>query len=53
MAELCTIFALLVLLKSIEEKWLSSAPFVRLSIRLLQQTESINLLFDSFNNVRF
>jgi hypothetical protein len=42
MAELRTIFALLVLLVSIkiEEKWRSSAPFVRSSsIRLLQQTE--------------
>jgi hypothetical protein len=55
MAELRTIFALLVLLQSIktEEKWRSSAPFVRSSIRLLQQTESINILFDSFNNVVF
>jgi hypothetical protein len=47
MAELRTIFALLVLLESIkiEENWWSSALFV-----LLQQTESINLRFDSFNN---
>jgi hypothetical protein len=52
MAELRTIFALLGSIK-FEEKWRSSAPFVRSSIRLLQQTEFINILFDSFNSVRF
>jgi hypothetical protein len=50
-----TVFALLVLLESIkiEEIWWSSAPFLRSSIRLLQQTESINVMLESFYNVRF
>jgi hypothetical protein len=46
MAELRTIFAFSLLLESIkiEAKWRNSALFVRVSIRLLQQTKSINII---------
>jgi hypothetical protein len=55
MAVLRTIFTVLVLLRSFkfQEKWQCSAPFFKVSIRLLQHLNSLEIFFDHFNNVRF